>query len=86
MIAHVQTVDTRSFLSFRAAWVRGYRNPYSHFVSSFQVQKALGFELVFTSKKADYWIHINEWVWLKSQFCLILTIVHLSSVLESRLQ
>ena len=54
MIAHVQTVDTRSFLSFHAAWVGGYQNPYSHFVSSFPVQKALGFELVFASKKADY--------------------------------
>jgi len=64
--------------------MNGFRKCYSHLVGgSLLAGKALSNCL--TTKNADYCMLINEWVWLRSQFCLLRLEVDLDSVLESEL-
>ena len=64
--------------------MNGFRKCYSHLVGgSLLARKALGNCL--TTKNADYCMLINEWAWIRSQFCLLRLEVDLDSVLESEL-
>ena len=39
-----------------------------------------------TTDSADYCMLVNEWVWLRSQVCLLMLEVDLGSVLESEIE
>ena len=63
------------------------RKCYPHQLGSFLARKAsLALSGCLPSKDADYCILVNEWVWLRSQVCLLSLKVYLGSVLESELR